>query len=453
MRRILEAKSNEFLGCKITVSIWRHIAIAIARRFLQNIFPQRQGRGQGLGKGGSYDENEDSEDELGPDQHIDHIVDIQAGHSSYVANVIYGRDLQQSTRGLAIRDELFRQASVAWHRLLQFDSYDSSYIHSALDRPKDGEAFRVRQMRLAVLQQADLLGSLRDMYQDPECVFRGNQQRALEYIVRGFTPILQIAATGCGKSISFILPAFISSSRSLDGVTTVIVPFVALQYDLLSRVRTAGLSCEVWSEESVIATIVLVTPESFVTKAFTDFINRLTVRQQLDRIVFDECHVILDSSYEYRPKLMAIGQILCRVGVQLIFLTATLPPRDEATLWQTIGLPAERVRSVRMRTDRPNIAYSVQFVSDYQKIASTAIQMARKALDSAGRTKIIIYCRKIQLTKAISSQLGCRAYFADVADKEEKDEIVRGWREKRDYIKLIEKRGGNCCYQRAWGWA
>ena len=83
-----------------------------------------------------------------------------------------------------------------------------------------------------------------------------------------------------------------------------------------------------------------------------------------------------------------------------------------------------------MRTDWPNIAYLVQFVSDDQKIASIAIQIARKVLDSAGRTKIIIYCRKIQLIKAISSWLGCSAYFADIADKEEKDEIVQGWREE-----------------------
>jgi superfamily II DNA helicase RecQ len=419
MRRILQEKSNEFVGCRLTVSTWRHVAIAIARRFLQHVGPQGFGRG-------SYDDNEDSEDELGPE----HIVDIQAGHSTFTGSMVYGRDLQQSSRGLGLRDELFRQASIAWHRLLQFDSYDGSCVGSVLDQPGDGEGYRVRQMRLAALQQADMLGSLRAMYQNPEAVFRGNQQKALEYIVRGFTPILHVAATGCGKSVSFLLPAFISSSRSMDSVTIVIVPFVALQYDLLSRVRTAGLSCEVWSEESVISTVVLVTPESFVTKAFSDFINRLTIRQKLDRIVFDECHVILDSSYEYRPKLMTIGEVLCRVGVQLVFLTATLPPRDEGTLWQTIGLPAERVRPVRMPTDRPNIAYSVRLVSNHQAIPAIAIQIARKALASEARTKIIIYCLAIRTTKLVSSRLGCRAYFADVADKEEKDQIVRGWREQ-----------------------
>jgi len=100
-------------------------------------------------------------------------------------------------------------------------------------------------MRLRVLQQADLLGSLRDIYQNPKLVFRSNQQRALEYIVRGFTPVLQVAATSYGKSISFMLPAFLSSSKSLGSITIIIIPFVTLQYNLLSRARTARLSCEI----------------------------------------------------------------------------------------------------------------------------------------------------------------------------------------------------------------
>ena len=90
--------------------------------------------------------------------------------------------------------------------------------------------------------------------------------------------MFQVAVTGCGKSISFMLPVFLFSSRLLGGVTIVIVPFVALQYDLLFRACMVGLSCEVWLEESVIVTIVLVILELFVTKAFTDFINRLIVR-------------------------------------------------------------------------------------------------------------------------------------------------------------------------------
>jgi superfamily II DNA helicase RecQ len=50
---------------------------------------------------------------------------------------------------------------------------------------------------------------------------------------------------------------------------------------------------------------------------------------QLDRVVMDECHVVLDSGPDFQPKLRALGAEMVQMGMQLIFLTATLPPQDE----------------------------------------------------------------------------------------------------------------------------
>ena len=46
------------------------------------------------------------------------------------------------------------------------------------------------------------------------------------------------------------------------------------------------------------------------------------VAAALDRIVVDECHTVLDSDREMR----AMGQTLREIGVQMVFLTATLAP-------------------------------------------------------------------------------------------------------------------------------
>jgi superfamily II DNA helicase RecQ len=43
------------------------------------------------------------------------------------------------------------------------------------------------------------------------------------------------------------------------------------------------------------AAIVLVTPESAVTGDFQSFINRLVMMRRLDRVVVDECHIIMNS--------------------------------------------------------------------------------------------------------------------------------------------------------------
>ena len=72
------------------------------------------------------------------------------------------------------------------------------------------------------------------------------------------------------------------------------------------------------------ASIVLVTPESAVTKTFSTYINRLRSTYQLDWVVMDECHVVLDSGPDFQPKLRALGAEMVQMGTQLIFLTAIL---------------------------------------------------------------------------------------------------------------------------------
>jgi superfamily II DNA helicase RecQ len=48
------------------------------------------------------------------------------------------------------------------------------------------------------------------------------------------------------------------------------------------------------------AQIVIVTPESAVSKAFSTFLNELQGRRELVRIVFDECHTVMDSTPNFR---------------------------------------------------------------------------------------------------------------------------------------------------------
>ncbi|KAK4194047.1 hypothetical protein QBC40DRAFT_157414, partial [Triangularia verruculosa] len=50
---------------------------------------------------------------------------------------------------------------------------------------------------------------------------------------------------------------------------------------------------------------------------------------QLNRIVFNKYHIILNTLYNFRPKLYKIKGYLAFIRTQLIFLTATLPPKDQ----------------------------------------------------------------------------------------------------------------------------
>lgn len=104
------------------------------------------------------------------------------------------------------------------------------------------------------------------------------------------------------------------------------------------------------------AQVVLVTPESAVTKAFRRFLQQKASAGLLDRVVIDECHSVLDSGHGWRPKLLQLSQLV-EQRCQLVYLTATLPPTDEKAFFHCSRLDPANVLLFRDPTTRPNIAY------------------------------------------------------------------------------------------------
>jgi superfamily II DNA helicase RecQ len=143
------------------------------------------------------------------------------------------------------------------------------------------------------LRQTDMTQVLRRVMA-PNAQFRSVQGPALEAIMQRKSPILVIMGTGAGKSVLFQLPAAASSPH---GVTVVIMPLTSLQDDMKDRYDKAGISCVVWDSRNPAdwVSIILVTPEAAVREPFQYFINRQRALGRLERYVFDECHVVLDS--------------------------------------------------------------------------------------------------------------------------------------------------------------
>jgi superfamily II DNA helicase RecQ len=294
---------------------------------------------------------------------------------------------------------------------------------------------RWKQLRTANIYRglATLLG--------PDKPFRGKQEAAIKAIMSGQSPVVAIMGTGCGKSVLFMLPAIMAPG----GITIVVTPLVSLQGNMQERCDQARISSVKWTSQRPheSASIVFVTPESAMTKGFADFITRKQEMHQLDRIVFDECHTISDGTPQFRPKMRQLGELTLR-GAQVVYLTATLPPRDEEEFYQLTHITADH-KPIRDRTTRPNIRYQVQPVEvsvpdedvlgwgpkerGYDgNVVSEVIQVIEaKCVQYAAPAKMIVYCSNKIAAEKLAEAIGCEVYHRDIDTEDGKARRLKAW--------------------------
>ena len=126
-----------------------------------------------------------------------------------------------------------------------------------------------------------------------------------------------------------------------------------------------------------------------------------------------------------------LGELMER-GVQMVYLTATLPPHTEPELMNIMKINADDVHMFRSPTSHPNITYSVvEYEEDNEfkrgDIAAVCKLVEDKLEEYAALAKIIIYSSSVITTQEVGSALGCHAYYRDVGDAAVKDEIRKAW--------------------------
>jgi hypothetical protein len=89
---------------------------------------------------------------------------------------------------------------------------------------------------------------------------------------------------------------------------------------------------------------VLVTLEFAIGENFGHFINQQRAISRLNRIMVNECYIILNSGIisEWRFRMLELRKLV-RAETQLVYLTAILRPADEKKFETLVGLPARGV--------------------------------------------------------------------------------------------------------------
>jgi hypothetical protein len=288
VRSTLASHAKRIIGTGLNVSIWRHISTAILRRFLS------QHTGLVRKDKGDIDNNcmEDTDDGSNDDG-VDFIGDLQHGTSTSVAGSQYGRELRDGKYAIGIVRDQFEGLSKDWHQVFRFGGHSTKRKQARDVSDQTGGAMRTRHLRF---RKMALVSILRTMLGSETATFRGNQERVLRTLQDGFPGVVaQIIGTGEGKSMTFLIP----SRAAPDGLTVVVLPLNALMEDLMAKCGKFGIQAvrwdSSWPERVQTATIVFVTPESFITKTFRTAMEAIWEYSRLDRIVLDKYHLALNS--------------------------------------------------------------------------------------------------------------------------------------------------------------
>ena len=186
----------------------------------------------------------------------------------------------------------------------------------------------------------------------PSGKFRSEkQEEGLLAVIEGKSPLFIILPTGAGKSLMFEIPALFNGVKS----TIVIVPLIALAENLLQRCKDDRIDTIIYGRGTPrYAKIIIIITETAISSNCRQFIQDCFLDGELERIVFDECHMIVTEE-SYRPKLQELWRL--SVPVQYVFMSATYPP-SFAPIFQEKMLIKEPF-IIRERNEKPKCFYEV----------------------------------------------------------------------------------------------
>lgn len=238
--------------------------------------------------------------------------------------------------------------------------------------------------------------------------FRPLQADIIQNVYNG-RDTLVLMPTGGGKSVCFQIPAI-----TLDGVTIVISPLIALMKDQVEGLSANGIPAAFinsslnYDQQRNVETALLagyikllyVSPEKMVSQSFQPLLKRL----KISLFAIDEAHCISSWGHDFRPEYTQLKFLKTQFpGIPLIALTATADKLTRKDIVEQLGLsdPATFIASF----DRPNISLTVR---PGQKRLEQILDFLKEHPNQSG----IIYCLSRKGCEGLAEKLNSKGFRA-----------------------------------------
>jgi superfamily II DNA helicase RecQ len=189
--------------------------------------------------------------------------------------------------------------------------------------------------------------------------------------------------------------------------------------DIFRRAKEFNIPCSIYEENNIFTNLTLISIKSIISSNFISLVKDLINNNKLDKIIFDECHLLITSS-SYRSIMFQVKNLLL-FNIQLIFLTETLPISFEQELINSLYL--NEIVIIRAPCFKYNISYRVQNYISYkeedkiQEIQNYIINFKGNEFITKN-DKVIIFCSSKNEVELMSDFLNCCKYYFELSDEE-----------------------------------
>ena len=398
----------------INIVLQRYIAIVFSRRFFctSSIFFQ------------NINNNGETDKTVDPEIYSEkNFLDLQTGHSSYIAGIAYIRQLYNTPDTIVFRCTIFRNISQNWYHFLGFPCTDISIVPEYLKKKQKYTLWKNKQQKNQLTRRYKFancnLETVLQYFLDNSAVqFKKKQFEILQTIQYRFSSIVTVISTGGKKSFLFQF-----SVQIFKDLTVIVVSLIVLYKKLQKQYTNLGISCTEqknhYPPDEV--SIVLVTPESALTGIFCIFLNRQIILYRLDRIVIDKYYTVLNCSNIFRPEFVQIG-CLQQISIQTVFFTTILSPSLYDIFWRCLHSSHNNIFLYYSCTIRSNIVYRFfrpainrnyqNFEQWIQNPQISRFIQSRRCYTVSGR--ILVYISLVQYIILLISFLDCKIFYSKI---------------------------------------
>jgi hypothetical protein len=245
--------------------------------------------------------------------------------------------------------------------------------------------------------------------------------------------VLAILRTGAGKTM---LPV-IASQLEKNKVTVVVLPLKSLVSDYIRRLQDMGVQYELYEGQRQLTGahgLILVSPDMAKQPRWRQSLAELNECCPVVRLVFDEGHFALTGS-NYRSALRNLYE-LRTIPMQLVILSATIPPTSQGAIVDAFGLGPNTV-VIRTPSDRPELEYVLEPRQKNNEEVTARVKsiLARHLPALKTEDRVLIFVPYIDEGIQIAKCLGCNFYRGGKTNTDtERQEMMQAWIHGQDQV-------------------